>query len=337
MTESCLDRRAFVFTVIGGLKGAQAWAQSVITRPVVSEQACPLEIIHPTANDGHRGIAVLRKPPGAGPFPTMIWFHSGIVTSPLTRLEATARDATPSRFLAAGYVLVAPTYRSRDVDPQTPDSVEDALAIVEYLRNSSFVDRRSLIVAGCSGGGDLALQVAARTRVCAVVAEEPASLLMSGVFTKDVPKKGARYTPEDSLFLLEDGRRYYTAELQKAFRAKLKSIGCPILIVQGDVDRRELPINRFNADVLVPELRATGRHFAVSTYPEQQHCFCASSGDPGRFPPRLFSPPPESWPAAALKAFNDIDAFCRRYVRAMPKPIDAHLITREPVRQAVPR
>ena len=57
MTESCLDRRAFVFTVIGGLKGAQAWAQSVITRPVVSEQACPLEIIHPTANDGHRGPA----------------------------------------------------------------------------------------------------------------------------------------------------------------------------------------------------------------------------------------------------------------------------------------
>jgi dienelactone hydrolase len=255
--------------------------------------------------------------------------NGDITTRPLARLEETARDlATGSRFLAAGYVFVAPTYRSRDVDPQTGDSVEDAVAVVEYLRRLTFVDRQSIVVAGCSGGGDLALQVAARTDVCAVVAEEPASVLMSGVFNNTLPKKADRYTPDDSMFLLENGRRHYTPQLQAAFRANLAKVSTPILIVQSDVDRRELPINRFNADVLIPELRASRRRFDVKTYPRQAHCFCSASGLPR---PRGMAAP-ASWPEAAFKAFQDIDAFCRRHVRTKPKAVDPALIAYEPVR-----
>ena len=309
-------------------------AQPGVTRPVVSEKASPLETIYPVAHDGHRGLAVLRKPPGPGPFPVMIWFHGGIATVPLTRLEATARDlATGSRLLAAGYVFVAPTYRSRDVDLQTTDSVEDALAVVEYLRTLPFVNRESIVVGGCSGGGDLALQLASRTAVCAVVAEEPATVLMSGILNNSVPKHGERYTPEDSFFLMEDGRRYYTAELQKRFRAKLATLTAPILIVQGDVGEGPVDLggpgrNRFNAEVLIPELRATGRPFDVKIYHEQAHCFCSASGAPR--PGGLAAP--ASWPDAALKAFQDIDAFCRRHVQTKPKALDAGLVTYEPVR-----
>ena len=330
-----IDRRSFLFTAAGMVIGTRiARAQSAVTRPVVSEKACPLETITPVAADGHRGLAVLRKPPGAGPFPVIVWFHGGIATVPLARLEATARDlATGSRFLAAGYVFVAPTYRSRDVDLQTTDSVEDGLAVVEYLGKLPFVDRQSIVVGGCSGGGDLALQVAARTSVCAVVAEEPAIVLMSGIFNNSVPKRGERYTPEDAFFLMEDGRRYYTAELQKSFRAKLAKLDAPILIVQGDVG--EGPIagdgpgrNRFNADVLIPELRATRRQFDVKIYHEQAHCFCSASGAPR--PGGAAAP--ASWPAAASEAFRDIDAFCRRHVRTKPKALDAGLVTYEPVR-----
>ena len=127
---------------------------------------------------------------------------------PLARLEGTARDlATGCRFLAAGYVFVAPTYRSRDIDLQTPASVDDALAVVEFLRRLPFIDQRSVVVGGCSGGGDLALHVASRTNVCAVVAEEPASLVTSGVFNNTVAMRGERYTPEDGFFLMEDGLR----------------------------------------------------------------------------------------------------------------------------------
>jgi len=329
------DRRAFLLTTVAGLiSSALPRAQSAVTRPVVSEKVCPLETIAPIAGDGHRGLAVLRKPPGAGPFPVVVWFHGGIATVPAPRLETTVRDlATPSRFLAAGYVVVAPTYRSRDVDLQTTDSLADAVAAVECLRKLPFVERESIVVGGCSGGGDLALQVASRTSVCAVVAEEPASVLMSGVFNNSTPKQDERYTPEDGFFLMENGRRYYTAELQQSFRAKLAKLDAPILIVQGDVG--EGPIdpdgpsrNRFNADVLIPELRATGKQFEVKVFPEQAHCFCSASGAPrpgGRAAPA-------SWPAAALKAFQDIDAFCRRHVRAKPKGLAVPLVTYEPVR-----
>jgi acetyl esterase/lipase len=286
------------------------------------------------AVDGHRGLAVLRKPPGPGPFPVAVWFHGGIATVPLARLESTARDlALGPRFLAAGYVFVAPTYRSRDVDLQSSEPMDDALAVVEYLRAIPFIDRQSIVVGGCSGGGDLALQVASRTGVCAVVAEEPATVLMTGVFNNSAPRRSDRYTPEDGFFLLEDGRRHYTAEFQKAFRAKLARLDAPIMIVQGDVGEGPIDLegpgrNRFNAEILIPELRATGKRFEVKSYHGQAHCFCSASGAPrpgGR-------PAPTSWPAAALRAFEDIDSFCRRHVRTKPRALDPGLVTFEPVR-----
>ena len=330
MTPAQLDRRSFLATTAGALMWMGKAEAQAVTRPVVSEAACPLELITPIAADGYRGLAVLRKPPGPGPFPVAIWLHGGITTEPLNRLESRARDlATSTRLLAAGYAFVAPTYRSRDVDLQNPATLEDALAVVDYLRRQPYVDRRSVIVCGCSGGGDLALEVAARTDLCAVVAEEPASLVMTGVFNNSSPRKGERFVPEDSFFMMEEGRRYYTPELQRVFRAKAARITSPILIVQGDVDRREGPINRFNADILIPELRALGKDVQVSVHAHQQHCFCSASGlaRPGG------QAAPASWPTEALKAFQVIDAFCRRHVRTAPRALDRSLVRYEVVRE----
>ena len=94
------------------------------------------------------------------------------------------------------------------------------------------------------------------------------------------------------------------------------------------MNRRELPINRFNAEILIPELRAAGKTVTVSVYPEQTHCFCIQSGLPR--PNGLLGP--ASWPSAALAAFRDIDAFCRRYLRTQPKQIEEKLVTLELVR-----
>jgi dienelactone hydrolase len=331
-TEKQVDRRAFLITTVAGLVGTRLMqGQSAVMRPVVSEKDCPLETIYPIAADGHRGLAVMRKPSGPGPFPAIVWFHGGLTTFPLERLQAKARTlATGPRFLAAGYVYVAATYRSRDIDPQAIDTVEDALATVGYLRKLPFVDRQSIVIAGCSGGGDLALQVAARSDVCAVVAEEPASVVTTGLFNKSLPKQGERYTPADAYFLSLDGRRYYTEEFQRAFRAKAANISAPILIIQGDVEREEIRINRFNADVLIPELRALRKQVEIKSYPHQVHCFCDASGIP-RPSEGAFARAPASWPAAALKAFQDIDVFCRRHVRTQPKALDAGLVTFAPV------
>ena len=322
-----MNRRAFLMTSLCCPRLVDAQAE--ITQPVVAETDAPLEVITPTAHDGHRGFGVLRKPPGNGPFPAMVHLHGGITTMPVPSLRTTATNgANPSRFLAAGYVVVVPTYRSRDIDPQSSVSLEDAVAVVDYVRALPYVDDESIVVFGCSGGGDLALQVPTRTKVCGVVAEEPASMVMAGMFNNRVPKKGERYTPEDSFFMMENPREHYTLEFQEILRAKVAKITCPILIVQGDVDRREVPISKFNAEILIPELRAAKKTVEVRSYAGQGHCFCAGSGVPrpsGR-------PTASSAPAAALAAFKEVDSFYRKYLPLKPRNMDPALLTHVPVR-----
>src|SRR5262245_35799661 len=94
------------------------------TRPVISEEVAPLEAIAPVAKDGHKGEALLRKPPGKGPFPAVVIVHGGITKWPTAVLKEHALGTWTSRFLAAGYVVAVTTYRSRDVDLQTRDSLE---------------------------------------------------------------------------------------------------------------------------------------------------------------------------------------------------------------------
>ena len=288
-----------------------------ITRPTVSEKVSPLEPIAPVAHDGYRGRAFLRKPPGDGPFPAVVLIHGGLTTLSSERLrEYASTNALPSRLLAGGYVVATITYRSRDVDLQSRVSLDDSLAAVEYLRGLPYVNAASVGVYGCSGGGDLAIAVAAEKPVAAIVAEEPASILFTGVFNNASPKKGERYTPLDSAHIFENPKRLYTEERQRLTREKIARIQSPILIVQGDV-KTVLAVNDFNAAILIPELQSVRKAVEVITYPGEPHCFAMASQPASA--------------ASALKAFRDSDAFFRRYVATQPKPIDPALIPHVPL------
>jgi dipeptidyl aminopeptidase/acylaminoacyl peptidase len=271
------------------------------------------------ARDGYRGEGFLRKPPGDGPFPAVVVIHPGLVRWPTDLLRQVSMSALPSRFLAAGYVVATVTYRSRDVDPQSRVSLDDSVAAVEYLQKLPYVNAASLAVYGCSGGGDLAIAVAAERRVAAVAAEEPASILFTGVFNTTSPKAGERYTPQDSAPLFVNPRQHYTSDHQRETRAKIAKIQSPTLIVQGDV-KTPLAVNDFNAAVLIPELRAAGKSVDVITYPGMPHCFAL--GPPGAT---------EAMAASAAKAFQDMEAFFRRHIATPPKPVDPTLITQAPV------
>lgn len=288
-----------------------------ITRPAVSENASPLQPLAPVAQDGYRGYGLLRKLPGDGPFPAVVLIHGGLTTWTSERLrEYVLASALPSRFLAAGYVVAAMTYRSRDVDPQSRVSLDDSLAAVEYVQRLPYVNAASVVVYGCSGGGDLALAVAAEKSVAAIAAEEPASMLFTGVFNSASPKTGERYTPRDTAPIFESPKRYYTDEYQRLTRAKIARIQSPILIVQGDV-KTLLAVNDFNAAVLIPELQSARKALEVITYPGEPHCFA-------------FGAQPASM-ASAVKAFRDMDAFFRRYITTQPKPVDPTLVTYIPL------
>jgi len=73
---------------------------------------------------------------------------------PLANLRSAAKGgANPSRFLAAGYVVVVPTYRRCDVDPQSPVSLDDSVAMITFVGTLPYVDSESIVVFGCSGAG----------------------------------------------------------------------------------------------------------------------------------------------------------------------------------------
>jgi dipeptidyl aminopeptidase/acylaminoacyl peptidase len=300
------------------------WSQTLeidpATRPEVSQDDSPLAASAPVARDGHQGLAFLRKPPGNGPFPAVLIIHPGMTTFPQDTLkEYILRAAPPSWFLAAGYVVVLTTYRSRDVDPQSKVSAADVSAALDYVRGLGYVDSESIGLIGCSGGGDLALEIATATDVAAIVAEEPASMMFTGVFNSNSPKAGERYTPADSVPVMANPAQYYSEEHQKFTQAKIASIRSPILLVQGD---EASPLNRWNAEVLVPELRRAGKDVTVNGYAGERHCFAWD----GRRPDGAWGHSP-----AAAKAFRDADEFFRSHFVTQPKPISARLLKQVPL------
>jgi dienelactone hydrolase len=318
------SRRSFLAI---GLSTGMMQAREQITYPIISEDVCPLQRITPPAKDGFSGMGFLRKPPASGRFPVFMIILPGGSNWPEEQLKTySLTTPTPSRFLAAGYVIAAMTLGSSSLPGKTTPAVNFFVAAVDYLKGLPFVDPRSIIVYGCSGGGNLALEVAAATDICALVPEEPASMGFTGVFDSTGLSKKKDFTPADAAFIHQDPKRYYTPDDQKLTRPKIDRIRCPILIIQGDVQ----PINRFNAQVLIPELRSAGKALEVITYPGGVHCFCTQGGDlvDGRTG-RWRSNPPAPWTmqeAAALKAFHDIDSFCKRHVPTQPKPMDPSLV-----------
>ena len=309
-----------VLTLLVHPAASQSLVTDPATRPQVSEDASPLQVAAPVARDGHQGVALLRKPPGNGPFPAVLMIHPGITTFPQDVLtEYMLRAAPPSRFLATGYVVVVTTYRSRDVDPQSKVSVNDVSATLEYVRKLGYVDSKSVGLIGCSGGGDLALEVATATDVAAVVAEEPASMLFMGMFNTKLPKAGQRYAATDAVPILANPSQYYTEEYQRFTQGKIATIRSPILLVQG---ADTSPLNRWNAEVFVPELRRAGKRVLVKGYAGERHCFAWDARTPDG-----------TWKhsAAAARAFADADEFFRGHFLTQPAPISSSLMKHVPL------
>lgn len=157
-------------------------AQAPLTRPLISEQVSTVAEISIQAQDGYDVIGVVRTPPGSGPFPAVVVVHGGLDTVSLIVLrDQVLNNPTTTRFLAAGYVTMIPTFRSLAADPQTVNALWDNLAIVAYVKQMAQVDPNSVVVYGCSAGGALALELAAEADLAAITAEEPATPLFTGM------------------------------------------------------------------------------------------------------------------------------------------------------------
>lgn len=281
-----------------------------VTRPNISPTVSPIHDVTVTARDGHDVIAVVREPPGDGPFPAVIAVHGGLWTMTREELRNEALDnPTMTRLLANGYVTVIPTFRRRDEDPQTLTALWDNLAIVDYVKQMESVDPSSVSIYGCSGGGDLVLEIAGETTVAAVTSEEPATVVFTGMFDTGTPRQGETYEGTDAFVLLEDPFAYYTPELQAFTQGKIRKIDAPVFFVQGDqLLGRDPSVDhlRIQNEILLREMDAADKEWTRTVYPGQFHCFGFEGVSP-----------------MARDFFDDMDSFFKLHSPTQPVPIDA--------------
>jgi len=280
-----------------------------VTYPQVAESACPIQVVSIPGKAGNQVAAVIRQPPGAGPFPAILLFHGGLSPYSIEKLkDESLTRPNYTRFLAAGFVTVVPTFRSREENPQSRDALDDCLAVVDYIKKLPLVDRQSVAVLGGSGGGSLALELAGEADLCAIVAGEPASVLFTGLMVRGMSDRGPAFQD-----VMRNPKKYYTPELQKFTQAKVKQIHCPVLIVHGDVH----PLKFINQEIIVPELKAANKPVEYIEYAGQPHAFWWGSQDG----------------AVGQKVFDDAMRFVKPTLKTQPVPMDESLIKRVPVGQ----
>ncbi len=300
-------------TTIACLYISTAVGQDEITRPEISSQSCPVEVIEASARDKQTVTAVVRKPPGKGPFPAIVFLHGGLNQRNVSRVKReTPNQPTNSRFLAAGYVTAEAVFRGRSDDPQSTGPLLDCLAIIEHVKKMREVDSGSVVVLGHSGGGSLALELAGETELCAVAAGEPASIIFTGMYNKSTRRRDQRDK------MMDDPKSFYTPELQKLTREKIARIACPVLIVHGD----QHPINKINHEIIIPEMKAAGKKLEVIPYPGQPHAFVFGQ---------------DGSPEAIRKCFEDCDRFFKQHLPTKPTPLDASLVKQVPAGQTAKR
>jgi dienelactone hydrolase len=300
---------AVLFAV--ALFSTQSNAQTEVTYPAIEETVCPIEVIEPVASDGQRTIAAVRVPPGKGPFPAVIFFHGGLTPFPLDELKNRVRRGNLARFLAAGYVTAAATFRSRQEDPLSPKTLLDCLAVVDYVKEMPEVDPKSVVLWGMSGGGSLALECAGETPLCAVAVEEPATVLFMGMMTAQ-----RNFGTEGFREMMQDPKSLYTPDLQDLTRRKIAKIACPVFIAHGD----QHPVNNANNQVFIPELKQADKRFETILYPGQLHGFTGGNGTP----------------EAERKFFDDCQTFFGKYLPTKPTPVDATMTHDTPARRKKP-
>ena len=76
---------AFLVAPVLVLAVLPARGQPASKPPVVPETVSPFEVIQEETSDKRTADAVVRRPPGKGPFPAVIYLHGGMMKSPILR------------------------------------------------------------------------------------------------------------------------------------------------------------------------------------------------------------------------------------------------------------
>ena len=298
--------------------------QDVVLTEPVRDSAIPVHLMLIETIDGLYVPIGLRRPPGSGPFP-LVLFASGNGG----RGMAWVRDATQNRswtqeqFLAAGYAVAWLRYRAevdyahdkvgkliedkrqgRQLLNRGPLEYEDVISIVEHLKTLPDIAADRIGYMGMSHGGEMAFKIASEYHgVRAMIASEPAA----HEFLRLKPDATARINPATGLLdvermLMREPAKVRARITEDVAHQRMAPITTPIF-VQGRNSDELQGIFRVCYDLLV-EL---GKDAKWETYEHDVHGFVyVGRNDGGMYAPD----------AVQVAAVNDSIAYFDTYLKA---------------------
>jgi len=261
----------------------------VVTEPV-KDSPIPVDLMLVEMIDGLYAPIGLRKPPGKGPFP-LVLFASGNGGGGM----AWVRDATQNKswtqeqFLAAGYAVAWLRYRAevdyaydkigkliedrrqrRQLLNRGPLEYEDVISIVDHLKTLPDVAPDRIGYMGMSHGGEMAFKIASEYHgFRAMIASEPAA----HEFLRLRPDSTAHVNPETGLLnveqmLMREASKVRPRITEDVALARVRPITTPIFVQGRDSDELQ-GIFRVCYDLLA-EL---GKDAKWATYEHEAHGF----------------------------------------------------------------
>lgn len=236
---------------------------------VVSEAESPIQQVYIKTKDGLYVAAAIRKPKGDGPFPALIHFHGASGGRGMEQLTGWARGdhggPVWERFLQEGFAVVVADYRGGPRSSWFPSpeddlvtSIDDGVAVVEYVRGLPYVDGSRITLYGVSLGGNLTLHVIGRTKVHSAILGAPAAIGFLGVRMPEATSSGNRMD------------RFKNVKVDPDLaRKNIEPINCPILILVGTKDSL-IHLDRPLHDLL----EKAGKQVRMEIYENGYHDFC---------------------------------------------------------------
>ena len=241
---------------------AVAGEEIILTEPVMGSEI-PVELRFVELLDGVYAPIGFRKPAGEGPFPTIVFAHmNGGFGLRWIREWTQYGSGTLEAFLDAGYAVAWMRYRAEVDTPFTteltvrefqgrdrwnrgPLEYEDAIEIVEYIRELPDVDGDRVGWLGVSHGGEMLLKVASEYGgLRAGVAAEPAAGDYLARLPSDPnappeppqPETMETNTPEMQAAAVEAARG--RIDMARA-TARIRAIDMPIFVAGRDRDHNQ--------------------------------------------------------------------------------------------------
>lgn len=297
--------------------------QHVVVIEPVRDSGIPVQLMYVEMIDGLYAPIGLRTPPGAGPFP-LVLFASGNGGGGMAVVRDFTQNVswTQEQFLKAGYAVAWLRYRAevdyaydkigkliedkrqrRQLLNRGPLEYEDVISIVESMKTLPSIAGDRIGYMGMSHGGEMAFKIASEYHgVRAMIASEPAA----HEFLRLKPDETAHINPATGLLDVESMLMRETGKVraritEEVALARMSPITTPIF-VQGRNGDELQGIFRVCYDLLV-ELKKDAKW---ATYEHPEHGFVYVR----RNAKGVYAPD-----AVQIQAVNDSLAFFNAYLK----------------------